>query len=300
MSVVRPLADLDGSPRRIGDELWGVALEVRTLPPWGATNCYLVSSGGVAWLVDPGGDGEAAQAAIDRLLGAAGVRTLKGVLLSHSHQDHVAGLLPMMQRHAVDTVLAHPAALPRLPEGLPLRALNPGRTLLAGAAELRSVATPGHASDHLAFWLPGSRTLLAGDLVAGSGSVWVGLPDGSVSDYLDSLAVAAALAPDLVAPAHGPLRGDGTAVFDEARRHRLQREAEVWAALADGPRMLDEIRAALYPDLPEASLRFVRGTVLAHLHKLMRETRVAHLGQDPEGPYARSPGAEPVGADDRR
>lgn len=282
--------ELGSSPRRIGEQLWGVALEVRTLPPWGFTNCYLVGGEGVAWLVDPGGESQAAQTAIDGLLAAAGVRTLKGVLLSHSHQDHVAGLLPMMARHPVDTVLAHPAALPRLPEGLPLKALNPGRTLLAGAAELRSVATPGHASDHLAFWLPAARTLLAGDLVAGSGSVWVGLPDGSVGDYLASLAVAAALAPELVAPAHGPLRHDGTAVFDEARRHRLRREAEVWEALEQGPRTLSQIQRQLYPELPEASLRFARSSVLAHLHKLMRETRVAHLGSDEEGPYARSPG----------
>lgn len=274
-------------------------MAVRTLPPWDVTNCYLVVGEGVAWLVDPGGVSEAGQLAVDQMLQAAGVRTLKGLLLSHSHQDHVDGAASLVDRHGIDTVMAHPAALPRLPDGLPLKALNPGRTLLAGPTELRSLATPGHASDHLAFWLPHSRTLLAGDLVAGSGSVWVGLPDGSVSDYLGSLATAAALAPQLVAPGHGPLRHDGTAVFDEARRHRLAREAEVWLALAEGPRSLQQIQDGMYPNLPEASRRFARTSVLAHLHKLMRETTVAHLGNDEEGPYARSPGAEPGGQDEQ-
>jgi glyoxylase-like metal-dependent hydrolase (beta-lactamase superfamily II) len=111
-----------------------------------------------------------------------------------------------------------------------------GRNLTLGGAVLTLVGTPGHALDHVAvWWSEARRLLLAGDLVAGEGSIWVGLPDGDVSAYLASLERAAALAPPVVAPAHGPVRRDGAAVLHEARRHRLAREAACSSALRTDP-----------------------------------------------------------------
>lgn len=279
-------------PRAIAPGVWGVALATRTLPPWPATNAYLVGTGGVAWLVDPGAGDDAALAALDALIAAAGVRTLKGILLTHAHTDHVGGVVASVARFGLDTVLAHPAALPRLGEGLPVRALQGGRRLVAGGAVLDALATPGHASDHLAFGVAAgsARTLVAGDLVAGSGSIWVGTPDGDVAAYLASLERAAAWAPDHVVPGHGSVRDDGAEVLHEARRHRLAREAAVWDALAGVPTGLDELRARVYgvlePDIADLADR----SLLAHLAKLMHETRVDHVGTGPEGPYARRTG----------
>ncbi len=284
--------NLGAAPLRVAPGVWGVALATRTLPPWTATNAYLVGTGGVAWLVDPGAGDAEALAALDALVAAAAVRTLKGVLLTHAHEDHVGGVAAAVERFGLDAVLAHPAALPRLPAGLPLRALQGGRRLVAGGAVVDAIATPGHASDHLAFGIAAdrARTLVAGDLVAGSGSIWVGTPDGDVAAYLASLERAAAWGPERVAPSHGPPRDDGAAVLDEARRHRLAREAAVWAALADGPARLDALRERVYGPLDHEVADFADRALLAHLAKLMRETRVDHVGAGHEGPYARRAG----------
>jgi endoribonuclease LACTB2 len=278
------------APRQLAFGLWVSPVPVVTLPPWRATNAYLIGGDGVGWLVDPGGDGVEAEAAIAALLAAAGVRTLKGVLLTHTHRDHVAGTAAVLRRHGPSDVLVHPAGLGRLPPGVAGRALSPGRRLVAGPTVLQAIATPGHASDHLAFWLDETRAVVVGDLVAGRGSTWVGLPDGDVAAYLDSLARVAALAPRLVAPGHGPVRRDGAAVLDEARAHRLERERALWIALGPGPATIDALRAAVYPDLDAPLHDVAERSLLAHLHKLMRETRVMHLGQDERGPFARAPG----------
>lgn len=277
--------------RRCAEGLWGISVPSETLAPWTSTHAYLVGDAGVGWLIDPGGAGPEADAAVDALLRAAGVRELKGILLTHTHRDHVAGVPGALRRHGPLDVWVHPAGLGRLPRGVSGRPLGPDRRLVAGPRYLVAVATPGHASDHLSFWLPDARALVAGDLVAGRGSTWVGLPDGDVGDYLASLARAAALDPRLVAPAHGPLRTDGRRVLDEARAHRLERERAIWDGLADGPTSVARLRERVYPGLDPAAHDLAERSILAHLRKLMRETRVMHLGTDAEGPFARAPNA---------
>ncbi len=276
--------------RRLAAGLWGISVPSETLAPWTSTHAYLVGGGGVGWLIDPGGAGTEADAAVDALLRTAGVRHLKGILLTHTHRDHVAGVAGALRRHGPLDVWVHPAGIGRLPPGVSGRPLGPDRRLVAGPHFLTAIATPGHASDHLAFWLPEARALVAGDLVAGRGSTWVGTPDGDVGDYLASLARAAALDPRLVAPAHGPVRSDGRRVLDEARAHRLERERAVWDGLAGGPATLGRLREQVYPGLDTAAHDLAERSILAHLRKLMRETRVMHLGTDAEGPFARAPG----------
>jgi endoribonuclease LACTB2 len=279
-------------PAQHGPALWGVGIETRTLPPWPSTTAYAIGTNGVAWLVDPGAGDDAALEAMTALLAAAGVRHLKGILLTHTHPDHADGLMAAVARFRVDTVFVHPAGLARLMPGAPARPLEDGRKLVAGDAVIEALATPGHASDHLAFAVDDGAggALVAGDLVAGRGSIWVGLPDGDMTAYLASLARAAARAPVVVAPAHGPVRTDGVRVFDEARRHRLDRERSVWEALASGPRSLEELRLAVYGDLDPRAFDLAERSLLAHLRKLMHETRVSHVGTDATGPYARRPG----------
>jgi glyoxylase-like metal-dependent hydrolase (beta-lactamase superfamily II) len=275
-------------PREIAPRVWAVALPSLIPGPWDATTAFVVGDPDSAWLIDPGGTEPEGAELLAALLRAAGVRELKGVLLTHTHRDHVGALAAAVAHSHRPEAFVHPVAMSRLP-GVAKRPLTPGRRLMAGSLTIRAIDTPGHASDHLAFHVPEHDLLLAGDLVSGRGAIWLGVPDGDVAQHLASLEVAAALAPRIVAPAHGAIRSDGGAVLSEARRHRLERERSVLQALT-GPCNLTALRERLYPDVPAAGWEFAERSILAHLRKLMAEGRVMHAGSDAAGPYLPTPG----------
>ena len=263
-------------------------LAARTLPPFTHTNAYVVAADGVGIVVDPGAGDEAALATLRAALVRARVDEPKGVLLTHTHPDHVGGVAALRTLWPDLQVWAPAGELGRCDPAWRAVGVRHGRRLTLGDAVVTLVGTPGHALDHVAVWWEERRVLLAGDLVAGEGSVWVGLPDGDVATYLASLERAAALEPAVVAPAHGPVRRDGATVLLEARRHRLAREAGVLAVLAEGPADLSALRAQLYPALDPAAHDLAERAILAHLAKLLRERRVMHVGGDPSGPYTRA------------
>ena len=270
---------------RVTEGVLRVPLPAPTLPPFSHTNAYLLASDAVGLVVDPASGDDAALGSIARGLDEIGVRTPKGILLTHTHRDHIGGVDAVLSHWSGLTVWAPVGELERCDPAWRAVGVRHGRRLTLGSAVLTLVGTPGHSRDHLALWWAARRVLLAGDLVAGEGSMWVGLPDGDVAAYLASLERAAALDPAIVGPAHGPVRHDGSTVLHAAHAHRLARETALLDALREGPADLQALRERLYPDLPEATRDFAERSLLAHLAKLMRERRVMHAGSDTSGPY---------------
>jgi ribonuclease/clavin/mitogillin len=272
---------------RISASVWRLELPSRTLPPFTTTNTYLIEDGGVAALVDPGfePDDAASLAALRRALYSIGATLLKAVLLTHTHADHLAGVPAVLEAHDSPALYVHPLELARVERFVPL-ALAGERALTVGGTLVRALHTPGHSPGHLSFHLPEEGVLLAGDLVAGQGSVWVGVPEGDVSDYLSSLERVAGLR-DLrrLGPGHGQMVDEPYRRLFENRDHRLEREAQVVAALEE-PLSLGGLREAVYGDLPAELRAAAESSLLAHLRKLMGEMRVLHLGEDESGPFA--------------
>jgi ribonuclease/clavin/mitogillin len=269
---------------RLGGSVWRLELASKTLPPFTTTNTYLIVSSGVAAIVDPGFEAGALPE-LTTALADRGARLVKAVLLTHTHADHRAGLDAVLREFDGPSVYVHPLELSRLPAVQPL-AMAGGRVLNVGNVLVQALHTPGHSPGHLCFHLPDEGTLLAGDLVAGSGSVWVGLPEGDVGDYLTSTAQVMQL-PGLVrlGPGHGPVSAEPYRRLAETRAHRLEREAQVLAALAS-PLSLGELRQVVYGRLAENLQQPAEASLLAHLKKLMAEMRVVHLGDDQGGPFA--------------
>ncbi len=147
----------------------------------------------------------------------------------------------------------------------------------------RCVATPGHASDHLAF-LTADGIAFTGDAVLGEGSVFVA---AQLREYLDSLRRLRGYGLHLIAPGHGPLVTDPRAKLDEYIDHRLAREQALVTALAEGKRTTVELLDAAWPDAP-AQLRGAAAVTLeAHLQKLSEEGRLpdgVERGGGPGGP----------------
>ena len=282
------LPNLTSLHERVAPGVWRLELPSQTLPPFTTTNSYLVADGGVGVLVDPGFHEPASSAEVAAALGAARVTFLKAVLLTHSHGDHVAGLTLVRERWPDVAVYVHPNELGRLetPDLQNLQALNPDRTLVVGNKTVRTVFTPGHSPGHLSYYLEADKLALVGDVVAGKGSTWVGVPEGDVADYLATLDRLRSLNLTALGPGHGEMIDDPYTKLNEVRQHRLERLEQVYKALEDKPLTLSELREAVYPGVSEELAKFTEYSLLALLKKLMEDMRVLHLGNDETGPYA--------------
>ena len=252
--------------------IWALPVRSRTLPPASCTNVWI--PGGRSFVVvDPGSADPEENARLLAVIArrmAAGDRP-RAVVLTHHHRDHVAGAATVARALRIP-IAAHPETLARLPASdAPTEPIGADETLDLDGMTLRAVHTPGHAPGHLAFFDEARRVLIAGDLVSGLSTILVGLDDGDMDLYLDSLAKAAALAPATVLPAHGPpLPGRALAA---ALAHRREREARIVAALGEEPRDLAAIAEEAYADTPAAPAFLRERQALAHLERLERAGR---------------------------
>jgi glyoxylase-like metal-dependent hydrolase (beta-lactamase superfamily II) len=139
-----------------------------------------------------------------------------------------------------------------------------------------AIATPGHAEGHLCFAV-GAATI-AGDMVAGVGTILIDPSEGDMAVYLASLERLLARPQTTLLPAHGPAIPDGHAKLREYLAHRLQREARVAAALRDEPRTLGDLVAEAYCDTPRMLWGLAERSLLAHLVKLARDHRAVDGG----------------------
>jgi cyclase len=73
--------------------------------------------------------------------------------------------------------------------------------------ELRHVGGPAHTTNDVLVWLPAQKVLFSGDLAFNGGQPFV--LEGSIAGFRSAIAQMAALAPEVLAPGHGPVcRGE--------------------------------------------------------------------------------------------
>jgi glyoxylase-like metal-dependent hydrolase (beta-lactamase superfamily II) len=227
------------------------------------TNSYLIAAAGHpgAVVVDPGPLDERHLQA----LAAAGPVEL--ILITHRHADHTAGSARLHEITGAAVRAADPA---HCIAGAPLQ---PGETIAAAGTEIRVVATPGHTSDSLCFHLPldgAAGSVLTGDTILGRGTTVLDHPDGRLGDYLSSLDRLELLGPATVLPAHGAVLPALDAVVRAYRDHRLDRLAQIRAALAElgGEAGVAEITNAVYADVDPSVRRAAENSVAAQLEYL--------------------------------
>ncbi len=125
-------------------------------------NVYLLVSGGEALLVDSASEA-------DRIIAAVAEFSVRGVVMTHNHPDHTAGLGEVAAALSVP-VMAHPAdAMP-----VAARSLHGGERIEVGAAEVLVLHTPGHT--------PGSLCYLAGDDLLSGDTLFPGGPGNTSGD----------------------------------------------------------------------------------------------------------------------
>lgn len=229
------------------------------------TNTWILGDGPGLIVIDPGPDDDAHLAAIERTLGGVAVGA---VLVTHAHPDHLPLAARFAERHHV-TVLRHPG-------------LADGDRVTVGKLSVVSLHTPGHAPDHLCFWMPEDGVIFTGDLVLGRGSTMITHPEGDVAAFLDSLARLAALQPRMLFPGHWDPVPEAAAKLEEYRLHRLQREAQIMAEVERAPGTAEDLTRRVYAAEigDNEKLRVAAEmTLRAHLRKLTDEGRVLVDGE---------------------
>ena len=229
------------------------------------TNSWVVG-GGPTIVIDPG---PATREHLDELERAAG--KVAHVLVTHHHGDHAEGAAAFAKR------VGAPLHAWRL-EGA--ERIRDGAAFEAPGAELVATHTPGHTADHVCFHSPGDGALFTGDTVVGRGTTFIDPPDGDLARYIVSLERLLGLGPRTIYPGHGPVVFDAEAKLREYLEHRADRERQIVDALAEGPRSVRDLVAAIYsqdhaPDVLPLAAR----SAMAHLVKLRAEGKAAANGR---------------------
>ncbi|WP_186627210.1 MBL fold metallo-hydrolase [Rhodococcus sp. BP22] len=161
----------------------------------------------------------------EHLDAVAGVGNVVLALVTHRHRDHTAGLKRFHRKsgapiRAFESKYVHGDTSP----------LTDGEVIVAAGLSISVLATPGHTADSLCFVL--DDAVLTGDTILGRGTTVLDPKDGTLADYLASLDRLEEVGEGKVAlPGHGAEIADFPELVRFYRKHRLERLAQVRAAL---------------------------------------------------------------------
>jgi glyoxylase-like metal-dependent hydrolase (beta-lactamase superfamily II) len=177
-----------------------------------------------------------------------------------------------------------PAARPRRVSKMPwpgkderyslaLEPIRAGDVFRTDGATLRAIHTPGHAEDHICFYLEEERALFTGDVVLGAGTTVIPLDGGDMNLYLATLERMLELELARIYPGHGPFIAEPRAKLHEYIEHRRERERQIIEAVRAGASTVERMVERIYADTPRALWPAAGQSVLSHLHKLEHERR---------------------------
>ena len=189
-----------------------------------AENTYVLSAGGEAAIVDPGTASRAERQALDAYVAASGL-TVRHLLLTHAHVDHVFGCHHVAERYGAQAEHGgwqlHPADEPLLanavvqgerfgvrvdPPPPPAHALAAGDEVALGDVTFEVRHVPGHSPGSVAFYCASEGVVVGGDVLfqgsIGRTDLWQGSLDVLLASIRDELLTL----PDetVVLSGHGP------------------------------------------------------------------------------------------------
>jgi hydroxyacylglutathione hydrolase len=149
-----------------------------------------------ALIVDPGDEADKLLTAIDAL----GVR-LEGILLTHTHFDHVGAVAPVAKATGAEVwvpeaekfVLDDIMAFVPWPGFGPFESydaehtLSGGDRLELGGFEIDVLSTPGHSPGHVTFSIPDEVAIFSGDVLFQGSVGRTDLPGGDWNTLLESI-----------------------------------------------------------------------------------------------------------------
>jgi glyoxylase-like metal-dependent hydrolase (beta-lactamase superfamily II) len=203
--------------------------------------------------------------------------------------DHSPGAGPLRARLGGTIAGCAPLVLrddgPRADAGFdpgyaPDHVMADGEAVAGPGWTLRAVHTPGHTSNHLCFALEEEGALFSGDHVMGWSTTVVAPPDGDMADYMASLAKLMGRSDVRYYPTHGAPVNEPQRLVKGMIAHRRQRETQILAQLAQGPRAIPAMVEQMYAAIDRRLWPAAGRSVLAHLIDLEARGRVRRAGDD--------------------
>ena len=234
------------------------------------TNSYLIGRNELC-LLDPGPlDEQQLQSFLD----AIGERSLKYILLTHTHGDHSPGSAPLAELTGAELVgMPAPDAPGQDRNFEPAQVWRGGDVLQLDDYSVELIHTPGHVSNHICYLLVEEKMLFTGDHVLQGTTSVILPPDGDMGAYMNSLRLLQSRELRYLAPGHGGLMTEPQREIEKLVAHRLKREEKIVASLQQlGPSTLDELVLLAYDDVAAHLIPWAKKTLLAHLYKLQADS----------------------------
>jgi glyoxylase-like metal-dependent hydrolase (beta-lactamase superfamily II) len=249
------------------------------------TGTYIVGQGEVA-VIDPG---PAMDDHLDALVAALEGERVSHILVTHTHLDHSPLARPLARKTGAPILAARPPA----PTGggdvkteedsdetfRPDVILGGGERIEGPDWSIEALATPGHASNHMAFALIEENALFSGDHVMGWSTTVVSPPDGDMAAYYGSLEAVRSRDFATLWPTHGPPVTDVAPFLDAYLAHRRERERQILQQIAAGRDRIAEMVPVIYAQVDSRLWPAASHSVLAHLIDLERRGMVTSEGE---------------------
>ena len=245
------------TPIEIHPGVYVIPLKSKTILPATTTNCFIIGDSEHRYIIDPGSHLEEEHKRLNQVIAElTGKNSLQGILLTHHHRDHWQGIPALINEYNIP-IMAHQKTKALLEDATSEfnvdTILKDGQVLDLGFDgkerpwKLEVLFTGGHSQDHVVYLDQRFDALLAGDLVAGVGTVLV----ENMSEYLTSLDRLIEKKIGMVLPGHGTVHYEGEKLLRRYEEHRLQRLNLILEAFTkhENVATVDELTEHAYSDV---------------------------------------------------
>jgi glyoxylase-like metal-dependent hydrolase (beta-lactamase superfamily II)/8-oxo-dGTP pyrophosphatase MutT (NUDIX family) len=268
--------------------IYVIPLKSETILPATSTNCFLLGDDDHKYLIDTGSHLDEENERLYQILKGLNPHiNIKGILLTHHHKDHWSSI-NYLQKQMNIPVFAHEKTKMLLSTiNAPFvidKILSDGQIIDLGFDKrnkpwkLEVLITGGHSSDHIVFIDQRFNALLAGDMVAGVGTVLV----ENMKEYFDSLDKLLSRNIGALLPGHGGIQYEGEKLLRQYKEHRLQRLNLIIEAFQKHSNIatIDQITEIVYSDVAKEYHEFAKIQVKTYLNYLADKNEVFVLDSD--------------------